>query len=171
MTSLRQRVELDQKVINFFLSIAPRLILIKNDTGSGRSLSGSRACFNPGQSLIPVGRALILEEKIMKKLSVKFLTTLILAFVSMTAFAQSENPFIGSWDIDFDESDFGSAAPPPNISRAYADLGDGNFMYQVFHWQEPAVLQRHVCCPWCDVPHTHTKSPMVVVHAFATLAL
>jgi hypothetical protein len=47
------------------------------------------------------------------------------------AMAQSEDPFIGTWDIDFDESDFGSAAPPKNMSRSYTDLGNGSFAYQV----------------------------------------
>lgn len=50
---------------------------------------------------------------------------------STSALAQSENPFIGTWDIDFSESDFGSATPPQNMTRSYTDLGGGSFAYQV----------------------------------------
>ena len=50
---------------------------------------------------------------------------------STAALAQAENPFIGTWDIDFDESDFGSANVPQNISRSYTDLGNGSYAYQV----------------------------------------
>ncbi|NKB32855.1 MAG: hypothetical protein GKR91_07130 [Pseudomonadales bacterium] len=57
--------------------------------------------------------------------------TLGLTIFSATAAAQIENPFIGTWDIDLAESNFGSAAPPVNMSRTYADLGDGSFMYLV----------------------------------------
>jgi hypothetical protein len=59
---------------------------------------------------------------------------LIVVFVwlgSAIAQPQSENPFIGTWDIDFDESDFGSATPPQNMSRSYTDLGNGSYAYQV----------------------------------------
>ena len=47
------------------------------------------------------------------------------------ALAQTENPFIGTWDIDFGESDFGSATPPQNMTRSYTDLGAGSYAYQV----------------------------------------
>jgi len=49
----------------------------------------------------------------------------------MVAFAQSENPFLGTWDVDFRQSDFGSAAVPMELSRTYSDLGNGNYMYLV----------------------------------------
>ena len=48
-----------------------------------------------------------------------------------TALAQTENPFIGTWDIDFDQSRFGSATAPQNMSRSYTDLGGGSYAYQV----------------------------------------
>lgn len=50
---------------------------------------------------------------------------------SFSALAQTENPFIGTWDIDLDESDFGSGPVPKNISRSYTDLGEGSYAYQV----------------------------------------
>lgn len=50
---------------------------------------------------------------------------------SSIALAQDENPFLGSWDIDFDKSDFGNTTVPKNLSRAYADMGGGTYMYQV----------------------------------------
>lgn len=50
---------------------------------------------------------------------------------SAAALAQEENPFIGTWDIDFTESDFGSATPPQNMSRSYTDLNNGSYAYQV----------------------------------------
>ena len=50
---------------------------------------------------------------------------------SSIALAQDENPFLGSWDIDFDESDFGNATVPKNLSRSYGDMGGGTYMYQV----------------------------------------
>lgn len=62
---------------------------------------------------------------------IKFLATLSLALISMATFAQSENPFLGTWDLDFVQSDFGSAPVPKSMSRTYADLGYGNFMYLV----------------------------------------
>ncbi len=59
------------------------------------------------------------------------LTNLVLLSFSQTAFAQSENPFIGTWDIDLERSNFGTEGAPGNIARSYADLGDGNYMYLV----------------------------------------
>ena len=67
----------------------------------------------------------------MLKQTIKFLASLSLVLISMASFAQSENPFLGTWDIDLEESNFGSAPMPLNISRTYADLGNGNFMYLV----------------------------------------
>jgi len=62
---------------------------------------------------------------------IKLLATLTLSLFSMVAFAQSENPFLGTWDVDFRQSDFGSAAVPMELSRTYSDLGNGNYMYLV----------------------------------------
>ena len=54
--------------------------------------------------------------------------------------AESENPFIGTWDINLSESDFGSATPPQNMSRTYADLGNGSYMYLVVTINEDGSL-------------------------------
>ncbi len=59
------------------------------------------------------------------------LAGLVILALSQGALAQSENPFLGTWDIDFVQSDFGDATVPLNMSRTYADLGNGNFMYLV----------------------------------------
>jgi len=59
------------------------------------------------------------------------LVALLVLLGSAAALAQEENPFIGTWDIDFDESDFGSATAPQNMSRSYTDLGNGSYAYQV----------------------------------------
>ncbi len=73
----------------------------------------------------------------MKKRPANLLVMLSAALISMTAFittvnaAESENPFIGTWDLNITESDFGSVAVPADMSRVYADLGDGNYMYLV----------------------------------------
>ena len=64
----------------------------------------------------------------------KIVTALITLYVllgSVTSLAQSENPFIGAWDINSTESIFGSAVPPKNMSRSYTDLGNGSYAYQV----------------------------------------
>lgn len=60
------------------------------------------------------------------------LATIILFFLfSSIGLAQSENPYIGTWDIDQGNSDFGGAPVPQAMSRTYANLGDGSFMYLV----------------------------------------
>ena len=61
----------------------------------------------------------------------RILSSLIILLAASLSLAQTENPFIGTWDIDFDESDFGSAMPPQNMSRSYTDLGNGSYAYQV----------------------------------------
>ena len=75
----------------------------------------------------------------LKKLQ-SLLAALTLSALSMGALAQSANPFIGTWDIDFVQSNFGSAAVPQNMSRTYADLGDGNYMYLVVSINEDGSL-------------------------------
>ncbi len=50
---------------------------------------------------------------------------------TVAAFAQVENPFIGTWDLDREDSDFGNVPQPENMSRTYADLGGGSYMYLV----------------------------------------
>lgn len=52
-----------------------------------------------------------------------------LTLLSTTIFAQSENPFIGTWDIDLQRSNFGSAAEPAAMARTYYDHGDGSYSY------------------------------------------
>lgn len=58
-----------------------------------------------------------------------FLLTVLVYWHSVVA--QDDNPFVGTWDIDLAASDFGGASPPANMSRTYADLGNGSFMYLV----------------------------------------
>jgi len=61
--------------------------------------------------------------------------TILLAFalslVSFSALAQSANPFIGTWDIDLTDSNFGSGTAPANMSRTYFDHGDESYTYMV----------------------------------------
>lgn len=45
--------------------------------------------------------------------------------------AQGLNPFIGTWDLDLEESNFGGAEPPANMSRTYFDHRDGTYTYMV----------------------------------------
>ena len=59
---------------------------------------------------------------------------------SFAALAQDENPFIGAWDINLEESEFGSANPPKNMSRSYTDLGNGSYAYQVATVNEDDTL-------------------------------
>ena len=65
-----------------------------------------------------------------KKLKL-LLAAFAISTLSTGALAQVGNPFIGTWDLDFVQSDFGSATAPKNMSRTYADLGHGNYMYLV----------------------------------------
>ncbi len=67
----------------------------------------------------------------MSKTLRSLISALALSLFSMAALAQHENPFLGTWDIDLDESDFGSAPVPLAMARSYADLGGGNYMYLV----------------------------------------
>lgn len=54
-----------------------------------------------------------------------------LTLIGSTTFAQGANPFIGTWDIDLRQSDFGTATPPINMSRTYFDHGDQTYTYMV----------------------------------------
>lgn len=67
----------------------------------------------------------------MNKKIATILVALSVLFGASAALAQNENPFIGTWDIDFDESYFGNAPVPQNLSRSYTDLGNGSYAYQV----------------------------------------
>ena len=73
----------------------------------------------------------------------KFMPSIaLIAFLlaSVGARAQSENPFIGTWDIDLRASDFGSATAPANMSRTYFDHGDGTYTYMVITTNEDGTL-------------------------------
>lgn len=67
----------------------------------------------------------------MKIDSIKIFLTICVAVLSLSASAQDENPFIGTWDLDKDGSNFGSAPVPNIMSRTYADAGGGSYMYLV----------------------------------------
>lgn len=54
-----------------------------------------------------------------------------MCMLSFAAFAQSENPFIGTWDLDAANSDFGAAPVPNATTRTYIETGDGGYMYLV----------------------------------------
>jgi len=49
--------------------------------------------------------------------------------LSFAASAQSDNPFIGTWDLDAANSNFGIAQVPAAMVRTYAETGDGGYMY------------------------------------------
>ena len=72
------------------------------------------------------------------------ITSFLLGFLFLTihtaAMAQSANPFIGSWDIDLQASDFGSATPPAKMSRTYFDHGDGTYTYMVITTNQDGSL-------------------------------
>jgi len=55
----------------------------------------------------------------------------LLTLVNSTTLAQGANPFIGTWDIDLEQSNFGSAAVPADMSRTYFDHGDQTYTYMV----------------------------------------
>ena len=67
----------------------------------------------------------------MFKVMLSVITATLISALPFAAFAQSENPFLGTWDIDIQESDFGSAPVPKSITRSYADLGNRNYLYLV----------------------------------------
>jgi len=52
-----------------------------------------------------------------------------LCLLSVAASAQSENPFIGTWDLDAANSDFGDAPVPNDMIRTYIETADGGYMY------------------------------------------
>ena len=51
--------------------------------------------------------------------------------LSFTATAQTKNPFLGTWDLDAANSDFGEASFPKNIIRNYSEMDNDEFMYLV----------------------------------------
>ena len=52
------------------------------------------------------------------------LLTLTAMALPFAATAQDENPFIGIWDLDNADSNFGNSPVPKNMIRTYADAGD-----------------------------------------------
>lgn len=62
------------------------------------------------------------------------------AIFSTASLAQGENPFIGTWDIDMERSNFGSATPPASMSRTYYDHGDGSYSYIVVTIDQEGVV-------------------------------
>lgn len=60
------------------------------------------------------------------------LAAIALLLTPLISLAQdSTNPFIGTWDIDLEASQFGSVTPPGNMSRTYSDHGDDTYTYIV----------------------------------------
>lgn len=55
----------------------------------------------------------------------------LLTLVSSVAHAQGANPFLGTWDIDLRQSNFGGASAPANMSRTYYDHHDQTYTYMV----------------------------------------
>ena len=72
--------------------------------------------------------------------SVLFSTLVNAQQVAQASLGTGENPFIGTWDLIASNSDFGGAPVPLNMSRTYADVGDGNFMYMVVQMNEDGSL-------------------------------
>lgn len=67
----------------------------------------------------------------MKKTLIRLFLIASLITLASTATAQDQNPFIGTWDINEAASNFGDAPVPLNMSRTYADVGNGSYMYLV----------------------------------------
>ncbi|MBL4580769.1 MAG: hypothetical protein JKY29_03030 [Gammaproteobacteria bacterium] len=59
----------------------------------------------------------------------KILVALFTLLLPLAASAQDDNPFIGVWDLDKSDSNFGSSPVPENMIRTYANAADGAFMY------------------------------------------
>jgi hypothetical protein len=55
----------------------------------------------------------------------------LLTLASAATLAQGANPFLGTWDIDIRQSDFGSSTAPANMSRTYFDHHDETYTYMV----------------------------------------
>lgn len=64
-------------------------------------------------------------------LFISLLSPTVVGQVSFQSPGGGENPFIGTWDLDAERSDFGDVVEPQNMSRTYADLGSGQYMYMV----------------------------------------
>jgi len=75
----------------------------------------------------------------LRKLSASIALLTVILF-SQSILAQGANPFIGTWDIDFSASGFGSAVPPANMSRTYVDHGDDSYTYIVIRTNPDSSL-------------------------------
>ena len=76
----------------------------------------------------------------MRKIITKLLLATTMCLSSLSILAQGENPFVGTWDINISASDFGGAPAPANMSRTYADLGDGSYIYMVATVNQDSTL-------------------------------
>lgn len=75
----------------------------------------------------------------LKNISALLILSLLTLF-SSAVIAQGANPFLGTWDIEIRESDFGSANAPANISRTYFDHGDETYTYMVITTEQSGSL-------------------------------
>lgn len=74
------------------------------------------------------------------KIILRPLLLILLWALAASAFGQDDNPFIGTWDLDREASDFGGAAMPENMSRTYAEVGEGTYMYLVANFTPDGSL-------------------------------
>ena len=65
----------------------------------------------------------------MRIFSRQIVITLFALLLPLTASAQDDNPFIGVWDLDKPDSNFGSIPVPEDMIRTYANAAGGAFMY------------------------------------------
>lgn len=77
--------------------------------------------------------------KMIRKIVVA-LASIVCVLLTAAVSAQGQNPFIGTWDIDMDRSNFGSANPPASMSRTYYDHGDGSYSYIVVTINQAGVV-------------------------------
>ena len=75
----------------------------------------------------------------LRKISTLLIVSLFI-LVSASTLAQSANPFVGTWDIDIRQSNFGNATAPANLSRTYFDHGDETYTYMVITTEEDGSL-------------------------------
>lgn len=76
----------------------------------------------------------------MRLVSRKKIAALFAMLIPFTAFAQDENPFIGVWDLDNTDSNFGSSPVPTDMIRTYADASGGAFMYLLVTMNEDGSI-------------------------------
>lgn len=76
----------------------------------------------------------------MRKKTPKTILLLGAVLLSLAASAQDENPFIGVWDLDRDDSNFGSSPVPTDMIRTYANAAGGAFMYLLVTMNEDGSI-------------------------------